>query len=185
LTRVFHDELTFRAWVAEQPAGRVLVPARDSAWVRNWKDEEEKTPTRPVRIAAALDPRLPPRAVVVGVELEGRSMAFPLDRVLAQAPLHSRVGSIPIVLLAAGDGRSVRVYEARIGGRPIELVRLVDGGPEAWADGGTGSRWNFRGEATAGPLKGGRLRPVYALKDYWFDWKTYHPNTGLYSLGGR
>jgi hypothetical protein len=185
LTRVFHDELTFRAWAAEQPAGRVLGPAPDSAWVRNWKDEEEKTPTRPVRIAAALDPRLPARAIVVGIELDGRSMAFPLDRVLTQAPLHSRVGDTEVVLLVAGDGRSVRAYEARSEGRPVELMRLLEGGPEVWADVGTGSRWNFRGEATAGLLKGRRLRPIYALKDYWFDWKTYHPSTGLYVLGER
>ncbi|NOT07085.1 MAG: DUF3179 domain-containing protein, partial [Gemmatimonadales bacterium] len=46
-----------------------------------------------------------------------------------------------------------------------------------------GSRWNFRGEAVSGPLLGRRLTPVYLLKDYWFDWKIYHPDTGVYLLG--
>jgi hypothetical protein len=46
----------------------------------------------------------------------------------------------------------------------------------------TGSRWSFSGEALAGPLKGQRLKPVYVLKDYWFDWMTYHPGTAVYLL---
>ena len=56
--------------------------------------------------------------------------------------------------------------------------------PGEFVDVGTGSRWNFRGEAVAGPLTGTRLRPVYVLKDYWFDWKTYHPATSVYLRGG-
>jgi hypothetical protein len=183
LTRVFHDELTFRAWTGEQPGGRVLVPAPDSTWIRNWKDEREKTPTRPVRVAAPLDDRLPPRAVVLGIELGGQSKAFPLDRVLAQAPLHDRLGETPLVLLVGADGKSVRAFEARSEGRVVELVRLTDAPSGAWADVATGSRWNFQGEAISGPLQGQRLRPIYLLKDFWFDWKTYHPNTALYLLG--
>ena len=31
-------------------------------------------------------------------------------------------------------------------------------------------------------LAGRRLNPVYLLKDYWFDWKTYHPTTSVYRL---
>lgn len=182
LTRVFHDELTFGAWTAERPGGRVLQPVTDSAWIRNWQDELEKTPTRPVRVATRLDDRLPPREIVVGIELDGKSKAFPLNRVLAQAPLHDRLGGIPLVILVGEDGKSVRAFDARVDDTPIELVRLTDSS-RGWADVGTASRWNFQGEAIAGPLKGKQLVRVYVLKDYWFDWKTYHPNTELYLLG--
>jgi hypothetical protein len=182
LTRVFHDELTFRAWTGERSGGRVLQPAADSAWIRNWRDEQQKTPTRLVRVAAPLDDRLPPRAIVVGIDLDGPSKAYPLDRVLAQAPLHDRLGGTSLVILVGEDGQSVRAFDARVDGAPIELVRLTDGS-SVWADVGTASHWNFRGEAIEGPLKGKRLMPVYVLKDYWFDWKTYHPNTELYLLG--
>ncbi len=181
LTRVFHDELTFRTWTGEWPGGRVLQPAGDSAWIRNWRDEQEKTPNRPVRVAAPLDERLPPRAIIVGIELEGASKAWPLDRVLAQAPLHDRLAGIPLVILAGADRKSVRAFDARIEGTSIELIRLTDG--SGWADVGTGSRWNFQGEAIEGPLRGRKLAPIYVLKDYWFDWKAYHPDTELYLLG--
>jgi len=52
-------------------------------------------------------------------------------------------------------------------------------------DGETGSAWDFTGAATSGALAGRRLEKIYSLKDYWFDWKTYHTNTGVYLLGER
>ena len=185
LARVFHDELTFSRWIGEAPGGRVLVPAADTAWKRFSKDWETKTAKEPVRIHAPLDARLPPRSVILGVEIGGVARAFPLERIVAQAPLHDRVGGVPIVLLVAEDGASVRAYEARVDSREVELVRPAGAAAGECADLATGSRWNFRGEAVAGPLTGKRLTPVYLLKDYWFDWKTYHPATSVYLLGNR
>ena len=44
----------------------------------------------------------------------------------------------------------------------------------------TGSIWDFRGRAISGPLAGRQLRKIMVLKDYWFDWKIYHPDTAVY-----
>ena len=184
LTRVFHDELTFKRWISEAPGGRVLVPAADTAWKHFSADWETKTAKEPVNVYAPLDPQLPPRAVIVGVEHGAAAKAYPVDRVLAQSPLHDRVGGVPIVLLVGEDGASIRAFQARRDSAAIELVRKAGAPPGEFVDVGTGSRWNSRGEAVAGPLAGTRLRPVYVLKDYWFDWKTYHPATGVYLLGG-
>jgi uncharacterized protein DUF3179 len=180
LTRVFHDELTFASWVGEHPGGRVLVPAADTAWKRFSEKWEEKTAKAPVNVYASLDARLPPRAVIMGVDLGGSAKAYPVDRVLSQAPLHDQVGGVPIVLLVGEDGASIRAFEARSDSAALELVRPAGGPPGEYLDVASGSHWSFRGEATAGPLAGRALRPVYLLKDYWFDWKTYHPTTGLY-----
>lgn len=185
LERVFHDELTFAEWKKEVPGGRVLVPAADSAWRRFSEGWEEKTARAPVRVPGPLDTRLPPRAVVFGIEVGGSDKAYPLDRVLAQSPLHDRLGGVPLVLLVGPDGKSVRAFEARLDSSQLELVRPVDGTSGEVMDVGTGSRWSFAGEAVSGPLKGRRLTPVYLLKDYWFDWVIYHPGTGLYLLGSR
>jgi hypothetical protein len=183
LTRVFHDELTFHEWTAERPGGRVLVPAADTAWKRFSEGWEVETARAPVRIHAPLDARLPARAVILGVEVGGRSKAYPEDRVLRQSPLHDVVGGVPLVLLVGPDGKSIRGFEARVDTAAIELVRPTDGPPGEFVDVGTGSRWNFRGEAVAGALAGKRLAPLYVLKDYWFDWKTYHSSTEVYLLG--
>ena len=185
LTRVFHDELSFTAWTREAPGGRVLVPAADSAWIRFSTDWEVETGRVPVNVHAPLDARLPPREVVHGIDLGGRAKAYPHSRVIAQAPLHDRVGGQPIVLLVGSDGKSVRAFDTRLDGIEHEFIKPVEGGSASGEvlDATTGSRWNFRGEAIAGPLSGRRLTPVYVLKDYWFDWTTYHPGSGLYLLG--
>ena len=50
-------------------------------------------------------------------------------------------------------------------------------------DAETASEWDFAGKAVAGPLAGRELVRVALLDDYWFDWKTYNPNTQVYLLG--
>jgi hypothetical protein len=185
LARVFHDELTFREWTKELPGGRVLLPASDSTWRVFSSGWEEETSKLPVRVNAALDPRLAPRALVAGVEIGGTAKAYPVDRVRAQAPVHDRVGGVPIALFVGADGKSIRAFEARIDPLELEFIRPVEGEPGIAVDVGTGSRWSFQGEALSGPLAGKRLTPVYLLLDYWFDWKTYHPASGVYLLGNR
>ena len=183
LARVFHDEVTFRLWERESSGGRVLKPVSDTAWIRFSNDWEARTGKRPVRVHSSLDQRLEPRTIVVGISLGDASKAYPLQRVLAQAPLHDRVGGIPLVLLRGPDGKSIRAFEARVDGAAVELVQRPEDPDGEVVDLGTGSRWSFQGVATAGPLKGRRLVPVFALKDYWFDWRTYHPATAIYGLG--
>ena len=47
------------------------------------------------------------------------------------------------------------------------------------------SVWDFSGKAISGELSGKELKKITVLKDYWFDWKTYHTDTQLYNLGSR
>jgi hypothetical protein len=44
----------------------------------------------------------------------------------------------------------------------------------------TASEWNFQGCAVSGSSQGKCLEQVPALKDYWFDWRNYHPDTTIY-----
>jgi hypothetical protein len=54
--------------------------------------------------------------------------------------------------------------------------------PKPWIllDTTTASEWNFQGCAISGPSLGKCLDRIPALKDYWFDWRNYHPDTTLY-----
>ncbi len=47
-------------------------------------------------------------------------------------------------------------------------------------DSATASEWNFQGCAVSGGAQGKCLDRVPALKDYWFDWRNYHPDTTIY-----
>jgi hypothetical protein len=77
----------------------------------------------------------------------------------------------------------VRVFDRRLDGRTLEL--FLKPGTRTLIDAETGSEWDFTGTAVAGELKGKRLARIQPVKDYWFDWKTYHPDTGVYLLGER
>jgi hypothetical protein len=52
--------------------------------------------------------------------------------------------------------------------------------PWLMLDTATASEWNFQGCAVSGPAQGKCLDRVPALKDYWFDWRNYHPDTTIY-----
>jgi hypothetical protein len=54
--------------------------------------------------------------------------------------------------------------------------------PKPWVllDTASASEWNFQGCAVSGTSQGKCLARIPALKDYWFDWRNYHPETTIY-----
>jgi hypothetical protein len=183
----FHDELTFALWKQEQPQGRVLRP--DEAIERagkyapaNW---EERMAQAPVTTSATLDKALDSRALVIGVDVNGGVRAYPFDALLRQSPIADEVGRTSILLVLDEDKKSVRVFERALDGRKLELFAKPNVSPLRLVDAETASEWDFSGEAVSGPAKGKQLNKIPILNDYWFDWKTYHPNTTLYTLGNR
>src|SRR5215831_18758607 len=99
LEGVVHDEISFAIWKRECPGGRVLKPAseftdryEDADWERQMKTVRTVTPEKK-------DDPLKPRAVVVGVTVNGRSKAYPFPLLRAQNPMLDRVGGVPVVLV--------------------------------------------------------------------------------------
>jgi uncharacterized protein DUF3179 len=187
LRPVFHDELTFALWKEEKPNGRVLLP--DEAVARAGKYEspnwEEKMLKVPVTTSATLDQALNQRALVVGVTINNGARAYPFDALLQQTPIVDELGGVPIAIVLGDDKKSVRGFETRIDGRNLELLQKPNVTPLRLVDAETASEWDFSGRAVSGPLAGKQLKKITMLIDYWFDWKTYHPNTTLYQLGSR
>ena len=187
LKGVFHDELSFDLWKREQPQGRVLKPDQNIVA----KDEYEK-PDWEARIGRARviagadsDKRLPPRTLVVGVTLDGKSTAYPLSALQKQSPIIDMVGAVPIVIAVGDDKRSVRAFERTLKGKRLEFFQKTHDNGFQLVDAETASTWNFEGKAIDGPLKGQQLKKVFVLEDYWFDWRTYHPDTAIYQLGAQ
>lgn len=187
LLPVVHDELTFGLWKREKPEGRVLKP--DEAVMRaglyapaNW--EERMTKVR-VTTSQPQDNSLEPRALVVGITLNGSSKAYPFDALLKQSPIIDSVGEIPIFIVVGEDKKSVRAFERSVDGRKLEFFVKPQASPLMLVDAETASEWDFSGKSTRGPLAGHQLKKVSLLNDYWFDWKAYNPKTTIYQLGSR
>ena len=143
--------MTFDVWRQENPRSRVLRPdprviAKYAS--ADWESEIARLPT-----VGPMDKRMPPRTLMVGISLDGASRAYPFTAVQKQSPLIDTVGRTPIVLVVAGDGRSVRVFDRRVDGRTLELFAKGGG----LVDAQTGSEWNFAGVARAGAAGGARV----------------------------
>ena len=187
LKSVFHDEVSFAIWKGEQPNGRVLKPdekivAKDEYEKPDWEARYEK-----LRVVEGtdVDKRLPPRTLVMGIALNGKSVAYPLPALQKQSPIIDMAGAVPVVVALGEDNRSVRAFERTVDGRTLEFFQKKDDKNPQFQliDAETGSTWNFEGKATSGPLAGRQLKKVFVLEDYWFDWRIYHPDTAIYQLG--
>ena len=212
LELVPYDELTFGEWKAEVSGGLVLaeVPKYAKKYESDWEPEILKLPV----VISFPGTELKSRDVVVGLELNGVSRAYPWESLSKQSPVMDHVSGTPLLVAVAPDKKSFRVFVSRIDGKDAEfflrgqvdddadapksstkIETAVDGSkgsagtpsksdptakPWLLLDTTTASEWNFQGCAVSGPAKGKCLDRVSALKDYWFDWRNYHPDTTVY-----
>ncbi len=172
------DEVSFAAFREESPRGTVLAPVAESAQ-RYEKKDWERQMSRVRTVLSFPETGIEARELVLGVSISSVSRAYLAERVLQEAVVQDQIGGTPVVLVVGPDGTSVRAFVSRIAGRETQFFREQK--PE-WSllDSQTASRWNFRGCAVAGPAQGTCLESVGVLKDYWFDWRNYHPDTTVY-----
>jgi hypothetical protein len=185
LKGVFHDEISFSIWRHEQPQGRVLKPDEKILATNQYEKPDWETRMERARVVEGVDvdKRLGPRTLVIGVSVDGKPAAYPLPALQKQSPIIDTVGSTPIVIVLGADKRSVRAFERTVDGRRLEFFQKTENNDLQLVDAETGSIWNFEGKAIAGPLSGRQLKKVFVLEDYWFDWRIYHPDTTIYTLG--
>jgi hypothetical protein len=131
------------------------------------------------------------RDVVVGLEIDGASRAYSWDALVKQSPVVDHLHGVPLLVAVGPDSKSFRVFISRIDGKDAEFflkgesegeAKAAPAPPKAWTllDSATASEWNFQGCAISGPSQGKCLDRVPSLKDYWFDWRNYHPGTTIY-----
>ncbi len=134
------------------------------------------------------DGELGPRDLVVGINIDGRAKAYPLGTLQKQTPISDTVGSTPAMVAVADDGKSVRAFDRRLDGGVLELYAVAGANPPAFFDANSGTRFDFRGVATSGPLQGRQLERIDSITEFWFDWHEYNKDTSVYrggSLPGR
>jgi hypothetical protein len=191
LERVLSDELTFGEWRGEAPSGQVLAPVAKykKEYDPNWEPDVAKLPV----VISFPGTELKSRDVVIGVTVNGAARAYPWETFVKQSPVVDRVGGTPLLVVLGPDGKSFRVFVSRIEGKDAEFFLQTPGSDKKdldkqtpdkndWTllDTSTASQWNFQGCATSGPAQPKCLDRVVALKDYWFDWRNYNPETTVY-----
>lgn len=180
LNPVVYDEISFTTWKREQPGGRVLRPDEKVAGKYAPANWEERLARMPTVTPTGPDDPLPPRELVIGISVNGESKAYPMSKLQKSAAVLDTLGGVALVIALDDDRQSARVFERAIDGRTLEMFAEQNVSPLQLIDGETGSRWDFSGRAVSGPLAGRQLKKVPAIKDYWFDWRIYNPNTMIY-----
>ena len=126
------------------------------------------------------DTRLAAKERIIGVRTAAAAAAFLEKDVREARVVHADVGSMPVVLIAAGPETPVVTFDRRLAGRVLSF-RLAEGAPEVLEDHETGSRWSLAdGRARSGPLKGAQLERAPAYPAFWFGWLGYFPGTELW-----
>jgi len=180
LNLIAHDELLFSVWQREQPEGRVLRPDENLASKYAPADWEDRVGRMPVVTPSDANESLAPRELIIGITAGGASRAYPFSKLQQRAPVVDTLGGVPILILLDDAKKSVRAFERTVDGRALSFETKLEASQSKLMDAETGSVWDFSGKATSGPLAGSRLKKIFALSDYWFDWKLYQPGTSIY-----
>jgi Protein of unknown function (DUF3179) len=178
LKLVAYEEVSFDLWKKEEPGGRVLLPnpeiAKKEGYVpSNW---EEGVAALPIVVPSGENDPLKPRDLIVGVEVNGKAKAYPVAVLKKSRAIIDSVGNVPLFILLGEDNLTVRAFDAN----SLDLFVKSNPASPTFLDINSGSEWDFEGKAVSGPLAGKTLRRIPILKDYWFDWKNYHPDTAVY-----
>ena len=163
------DELTFALWRTEQPGGTVLKEVAEYSVQYSPTNWDVKMSKQAVVVSHEENGHKP-RDLMLGVHINGTSRAYLYDQVLKE----KLIQDTSLILVVGPDNQSVRAFETTANN---DFYRT---GNAELIDSKTGSHWNFQGCATEGKSKGTCLPRIEVIKDYWFDWKEYNPNTSVY-----
>ena len=126
------------------------------------------------------DDRLKPKTMVLGVDVDGVTTAFPLETLRRVRVVNEVLGGTPLLVVHQPASDTTTAFVARVAGKTLTFDAA---NPEASAlvDRETGSRWTAYGACVDGRLKGSTLEQVVLEPEYWFAWSEFHRGTGIYT----
>ena len=130
------------------------------------------------------DDRLKTKDLVVGVDFDGRTKAYPLKELAGRVVINDSFAGEHVAIFFDDATGTALVYDRNVKGTPLTL--RVDGAPAGIAtiliDDETGSRWMaFTGRAIEGELKGETMERALSHLSFWFAWTDWNPDTELFT----
>jgi hypothetical protein len=123
---------------------------------------------------AAMDDRLEPAALVLGVEIGDARRAYALADI-GDSVINDTLDGTEIVVMGS-EGNLAVAFRAEANGQRLTFEPEGD----AIIDDETGSRWSLTGEAIAGELTGAELEPLATRTAFWFSYVSAFPGVDLY-----
>ena len=130
------------------------------------------------------DDRLPAKALVVGVSIDGSAKAYALDALSGANALNDTFANQEVLAFYDHATATALIFDRNVNGTPLTFsVQGVPNGVQTiLVDDQTGSRWSaFSGRALDGELQGATLKRIPSHLSFWFAWSDWHPQTLLYA----
>ncbi len=158
-----------------------LVLSEETQWKGVYMESTVGRPgLSPIFVASVVnwDSRLPEGTLVLGVEVGGEAVAYPLTVLDAvSSVVNAEAGGLPYVVLYDRSGRTALAFSRVLDGKTLEFKASAG----VLTDSETGSIWNVSGRAESGPLKGMKLDYVSSFITEWYGWSGFHPQTGIHN----
>ena len=151
------------------------IPERNEM-IRQGLSGEGSAPPGVLRV----DDRLKPKAMVLGLAVEGSDEAFPLSVLRQARVINLEMGGKPVLVVHQPSSDTSTAFVARAKGMPLKFASANAEATEL-IDSQTNSRWNAYGLCISGALKGSQLTSLILEPEYWFAWSEFHPDTRIYA----
>ena len=130
------------------------------------------------------DDRLNNKQLVVGVDFNGVTKAYPTATLLNNPVVNDDVGGQPALVYMDGPTGTALVFDRTVDGRTLTFS--IDGEENGiqtkLVDEETGTIWSaFSGLAVKGELSGTRLERLPSHLSFWFAWTDWYRDTELYT----
>jgi hypothetical protein len=180
---------TWKEWRARHPETLAMtpVPGLTEMYDLMWRAIQARTPDKPGppadrTLRAEEDSRLAAYEPVVGVDIGDKRRAYTLAALKRDRVVNDRLGTeaVLIVYMAASD--TVTVFSRTLRARTLTFQ---PGAAGELIDRETGSRWSGYGECLDGPLRGGALPMLLGVRQFWWAWAAFYPDTDIYDGSGN
>ena len=132
------------------------------------------------------DPRLNRKDFVVGVNINGRSKAYPFDELGITPVVNDVVNGVPLLVTFDDSSATGVVFSPMVEGRRLNFRQLQTPEKFLMEDMETRTVWDpLTGRALEGPLAETMLEQMASHYEFWFAWKDSRPETELYQGQGE
>jgi hypothetical protein len=174
----------WREWLRLHPNTLVLKPlpgyadrvAAKNEIIRQGLSGEGAAPDGVLR----QDDRLKPKTMIVGLNVNGATKAYPLPVLQRALVINEKFGGESVVIVHQPSSDTTTAFVGRVMGKTLTLKAANSDATEL-TDEETHSHWNPYGTCISGPLRGSHLQALILEPEFWFSWSEFHPGTAIYS----
>lgn len=193
LKKVPIDTIRWGDWKEAHPDTEVL--SRETGSIRPYGQDPYPgyyNGGGPIFPVESRDSRLPEKAIVHGISIDGLARAYPEQSVADVGGIvNDVVGSLNLLIVQDPDqitqpegglssravsSRVTRIFDRTVDGMLLDF-EIVDG---KLLDKQTGSEWSFDGLALSGSQEGKRLTRIPSTPEFWFAWSSFYPTTEIF-----